>query len=281
MSLSDTDNRVPYAGDGSSTAFAWAKLLHQKADLKAVLVDDDTGAETPWVLDTDFTFAGTLTDGVYANGGTLTASVAPAVGETLILYRDPEETQETEWQDNDPDPAKTKENAFDKLTMLVIRLIERMGFSIELPVGWSGDWDSKLPYDFEAGDVIVVNETRDGWDTLSPDDLANQVVKGEMVIADSQAVAAAITDMTLDAALYSSGFFTCEFVRGTTIMGIVQLALLRLNGVWVISEGNSVGEGLHGLTFSVTETGGVAQVKYVSDASGAGTLKWKRMALDA
>ena len=88
-----------------------------------------------------------------------------------------------------------------------------------------------------------------------------------------------LTGWTLDAASYSSAMYLVEVQRSTTIFSNHFVFLKRKNGVWDLEESLFVGDDPM-ITFSVSEAGGVAQVRYTSDASGTGTIKWKRVSLN-
>ena len=71
-----------------------------------------TGVETVQVITTDYTVA-------LVGGGataTVTAVTAPASTVTWTIYRDPAQTQGTDFTDNDPLPAASIEDALDRLT---------------------------------------------------------------------------------------------------------------------------------------------------------------------
>lgn len=88
-----------------------------------------------------------------------------------------------------------------------------------------------------------------------------------------------VSGWTLDSSLYTSADYSIEVLRGTTIMGILTLAIYYLNGVWTLSEGPWNGTGDHGLTFTLSGTT-TAQVKVAADATGNGTIKAKGIRFD-
>lgn len=90
MTITTEDNIAgPYAGDGSTVAFA-TPHFQKNEDIRAILVTNSTGAETVQTLTTHYTLAGALVPA----GGTLTMVTPPAIGETLYITVDPEQTQE-------------------------------------------------------------------------------------------------------------------------------------------------------------------------------------------
>lgn len=128
MTVSTVINRVSYAGNGVSTAFAFPYPYLAKADLVALLVEDATGTSVTQALTTNYT----LTSPGPA-GGTLTMLVAPPTGYTLVIYRDPAITQTTDWTDGDNLPAASIENAMDRQTMISLRLRDLVDRSFRLP----------------------------------------------------------------------------------------------------------------------------------------------------
>lgn len=129
MTISTTDSRVEYAGNGVTTVFPIPFRFLENAHIVALLVSA-AGVPTSWALSTNYTLTGADADG----GGTLTALVAPAVGTRLVIYRDIPATQETDYISGDPFPAESHERALDKLTMLAQQDEEALDRAIKLPV---------------------------------------------------------------------------------------------------------------------------------------------------
>lgn len=128
MTLSTTTNRISYAGNGVTTAFSFPYYFLANADLVVIKRVDATGVETTQVITTNYTVAGA---GVQA-GGTVTMLVAPASGETLVIYRDPAKTQDLDLVENDPLPAEELEERLDKAMMVAQRLSDRLDRAIVL-----------------------------------------------------------------------------------------------------------------------------------------------------
>lgn len=129
MTIETTTNQVSYAGDGTSVAFSFPNYFLVDADLVVILKQDSDGSETLQTLATDYNISGA---GVIGSGGTVTFVTAPASGYTIVIYRDPALTQTTDLVENDPHPAETEERSFDKLTMIVQRLKDRLDNSLRL-----------------------------------------------------------------------------------------------------------------------------------------------------
>ena len=109
MTISTTDSRISYNGNGVTTEFSFPYRFLANGDL-VVLSVSSAGVETVKAIVTDYTVTGAGDDA----GGTVTMVVAPAVGTRLIVYRDTDIVQETDYISGDPFPAETHERALDR-----------------------------------------------------------------------------------------------------------------------------------------------------------------------
>lgn len=110
MTVSTTDNRFSYAGDGATLEFAFPRLFLSSGDLVVTLVDDMSGAATPQVLATDYSVTGAGEPG----GGTVTFITAPPTGKTVVIYRDTALIQDSEYTTGGEFPAETNEDDHDR-----------------------------------------------------------------------------------------------------------------------------------------------------------------------
>jgi hypothetical protein len=166
-----TTNRIAYAGNGVTLAFAFPYFLIQKADMKVYSYNTSTGVITgPYTHITDYTISGTAAaDGTYPSGVTVNMIVAPATGTKLVLVRDPDFLQSVHWVDADPDPSAVKELAFDKLTLEVQRLKDQMARTFQLPDGFAGTFSPVLDDDLiVANYILVIDATGAGFKLSSP-----------------------------------------------------------------------------------------------------------------
>jgi hypothetical protein len=127
MTVSTTQSRIGYNGNGATTVFAFPYRFLANTDLVVTLVRADT-TQVVQTLNTDYTVMGAGDDA----GGTVTMVVAPATGQQLIIVRAVPLTQETDYISGDPFPAETHERALDKLTMISQRLESLISRSIRL-----------------------------------------------------------------------------------------------------------------------------------------------------
>lgn len=95
-------------------------------------------------------------------------------------------------------------------------------------------------------------------------------------ILDGQA-ATNLIGQTIDFASYSSCLFDVEITRGTTVIANAPLAVQNLNGTARILLGLTLSSEVHGVTFSLSQVGLVAQLKAAtSSGPGAGKIKLTR-----
>tara|TARA_B100000927_G_scaffold162692_1_gene131101 strand:- start:18311 stop:21343 length:3033 start_codon:yes stop_codon:yes gene_type:complete len=128
MTLSTTAVKNSYAGNGSTTAFNYTFGINSITEL-TVIIRSANGTETTKNITTHYTVAD-----AGAAGGTVTftSGNTPASGETVVLIRDTNLTQETDYVANDPFPAETHEDALDKIAMQVQEIQEEVDRSIKL-----------------------------------------------------------------------------------------------------------------------------------------------------
>src|ERR1043165_1397919 len=129
MTITTTSSQITYAGDGVSLAFAYPYPFITTADLKIYLNG---------VLQVSgYSVAGLATIGGSGTfpSGTVTFTVAPGVGVTILLVGEPDQLQSTALPPNDPFPSKTVEKMIDKLTLLIQRLFGKFARAIVVPDG--------------------------------------------------------------------------------------------------------------------------------------------------
>ena len=128
MTLSTTTVKNSYSGNGSTSAFNYTFGINSTTELK-VIIRSSTGTETTKTITTHYTIAD-----AGAAGGTVTFTSGniPSSDDTVVLIRDTDLTQETDYVANDPFPAETHESALDKLQMQVQEVQEELDRSIKL-----------------------------------------------------------------------------------------------------------------------------------------------------
>jgi len=129
-------------GNGTQHSFPYGFKIFANGDLD-VIIRSSTGTETVKVLDTDYivTNAGNDSGGnVLFKFNTGTSSDAhfsssdkrPQSGETVIIRRELDITQSTDYVANDPFPAESHEDALDRLTLISQELQEQLDRSFKV-----------------------------------------------------------------------------------------------------------------------------------------------------
>ena len=115
----------PTSGDGSTTAFSYTFRILDEDDIVVTLADAD-GVETVQTLTTHYTVSGVGN----ASGGTVTMVTAPAGTETVTISRATQFTQTVDLQNRGAVAPETLEEAFDKVTLAMQDLDERLGRAV-------------------------------------------------------------------------------------------------------------------------------------------------------
>ena len=126
MTVSSTTVKNSFSGDGSTTEFTYTFPINSTAELK-VIERSSLGAETVKSLSSDYSVSDNG-----SSGGTVTFGSAPASGTSIILLRDTNLTQDTDYVANDPFPAESHETALDKLTLQQQEIQEEVNRSLKI-----------------------------------------------------------------------------------------------------------------------------------------------------
>jgi len=162
MTISTTTTRTTYNGNGVTTVFSIPFRFLVNGDIVVVSVSA-AGVETTKTLTTDYTLTGAGDDA----GGSVTMLVAPANGTRLIIYRDTDIVQETDYISGDPFPAETHERALDRLTMIAQEIGSDADRAIKVPVGDSSSLSTTLPAAADRLDKFIVFDATTGATELS------------------------------------------------------------------------------------------------------------------
>ena len=127
MTVTSTNQKVTFNGDGSTTVFAYNSKIFAQTDLVVILRVTATGTETKQFISTNYSVSGVGT----ASGGNVTMGTAPASGTTLTILRVQPNLQGLDLVPNDPFPAGNLEASLDKLTFMVQTHEEEIGRSIK------------------------------------------------------------------------------------------------------------------------------------------------------
>lgn len=125
MTIPASVSEISYQGNGVSKTFAVPFAFDVAGDLRVILRDSD-GNESS---------VSYTTTGGNGSTGTVVLPTAPAVGTTLVIYDDPEVSQQVDYLSNDGFPAETHEHALDKLTRIAKRTRKMIGRALRVPDG--------------------------------------------------------------------------------------------------------------------------------------------------
>jgi hypothetical protein len=164
MTVSSTTVKQSYSGNGSTSAFTYSFLINSTAELTVIIRTDSTGTETVKSIGTHYN----VSDSAGSGTVTFTSGNIPASGETVVLLRNTNLTQTTDYVENDPFPAESHESALDKLTLQTQELQEELDRSIKLSrtntmtsteftVGATDRADKILAFD-GSGEISVTQE---------------------------------------------------------------------------------------------------------------------------
>lgn len=184
MTVQNTTSRIEYDGNNSTVTpypITFPFLL-EPSYIKAYTTSD-TGVVVQLVLETDYTVTYEA-DGL--SGNLFTVAAVP-VTSTITIYREVDETQLTEYHENDDFPAASHERALDKLTMIAqqqSRVIDTIADESLLVSGAPGSLD---PVPFVANSVMGFGDTQPI--TYTPEELLTFLMISATVVSGSQPTA--------------------------------------------------------------------------------------------
>src|SRR5262245_267025 len=115
MTITAVVPRKAYTADGVGTAFTYPFKIIDASEIQVYV----NGV---------LTVSGYMVSGVGdPSGGSVTFTIAPSNGASIILARSTALAQNTDWTANDPDPAESKEQAFDKAMAINQEQAEALG----------------------------------------------------------------------------------------------------------------------------------------------------------
>lgn len=248
MTISTTTNRVSFAGNGSTTAFATDYKFFADGDLSVILVVDSTGVETTQTLTTHYTVAG---EGV-ATGGTVTMVTAPAVGETLVIVRAQAYTQTLDLVENDPFPSSSVEDQLDKLAIMTQQNNDEINRSVKLSDGDTTGASTVLATPVANAYIL--------WDNLGTSLTSSTTAAGQFLGGDGT-VSLPFYSFTSDA---NSGFYRIGADNVALSLGGVKSVDFLTTGTNVTGTLDASGD-VSGATFTAdgdTSAGDTASMGY-------------------
>ncbi len=157
MTISSTNSRWEYTGNGATTAFAYDNLIFDDSDLKVYV------AGTLKTLTTDYTVSGAGG----TSGGNVTFGSAPASGASVVIVRDVPATQPQDYEYRGSVSAEGLERALDRATVLIQQLKTLIARSLVLPDATTFSGDLELPSP-SASTLLGWNAAGDGLSNYTP-----------------------------------------------------------------------------------------------------------------
>ena len=237
MTVTTTTNKVSFSANGSTTVFAYNFKIFADADLTVIIRAAD-GTETTKTLTTHYTVSGAGS----SSGGnvTFTSGNTPANGETVLIKRELDVTQSTDYVANDPFPAASHEDALDRLTMIAQQQTEQIGRSIVFPdtdtaattIPNSVTRANKFLGFGSSGEVAVLSSTGTSPGSIDTGNLVDSAVTSAKIadgtiqtadIADSQITSAKIADGAVATADIANDAVTADKIADDAV-GSAQIA---------------------------------------------------------
>ena len=279
MTVSSTEPRITYTGNGSTTTFAVPFTFDSNTDLEVNVITSSTRDVVLQTLNTDYTVSGT----------DVVMTSAPSAGQTLVITLGLTFEQSTDYIANDPFPAETHENALDELAKQLKELKEDIDYRcFKLPVN---TLSSTTVTDTEIGasKVLRINASADGIELATVNSITNggdswsdAVNSNILPDTDSNYNIGALANEF--ASVYADNIYgTIQTAAQPNITSLGTLANVTIDNVTI--NGNDVSTSTGDLTFTpsgvcdfsantdhmVIPVGTTAQ-RDTSD--GAGSLRW-------
>ncbi len=177
MSISSTSNKVKYEGNGVTTEFSFSFKIFDESDLKIIKILVADGTEEELALTTDYSVDFTVGE----EGGTVTLVSTISSDYELLIKRELDLTQELVIPPGSNLPEKNFENAYDKNTMLIQQVDEKLSRAILFKEGTSlADLSFPVP---SAGKALLWNADGDG--------LENSTDEFNEIVSDAEAAQSA------------------------------------------------------------------------------------------
>jgi hypothetical protein len=314
MAITNQVSKQIYTGNGVTVNFAipFDIVSSGSAEVEVILRDETVPTAITETLQVNPTHY-TLTGGTPPINVTMVT--APSSTMKLLVRRSIDLTQPTDYLETSIFPAETHELALDRLAAqiqqineILTRVPKLSGTTLnaepEFPIQpegdvvWGWDADEETVKYFTADELfatlvgLVLLKANNLSDLTSPatalDNLGIDPFRTttEATIANNSGVAANITGMSIAGASYTSAVLYYEINRTTATDSRIAIGRLFLyrqphTGNWSLEVGEWYGQDLvipGGITFSLSQVGADAQVKYTSDnltgASYVGEIKF-------
>jgi hypothetical protein len=173
MTLSTTLTRESYPGIGVITPLQVPFAFLGPDELLVIERDNTTGALTTKTLNTDYAVAGGL-----GETGTVTPTVAIAVGKTWIILRATKRLQPTDYEEGDEFPSALAELGYDRGMMIAQELEDRINRSLRFPLADTEVIPELPSFSSRANKLLGFNGVGDPTLVAAPEDLSPITAEG-------------------------------------------------------------------------------------------------------
>lgn len=238
MTVSGTDSRERYDGNGVTVSFPITFVYGEDADINVTHIDA-LGIETAWVLD------GVGDTGFTIVSGAVVANTAPEDETELVIYRVTPITQLVDYVENRATPATVTEDTLDKLTMITQELEDASDRAMTLPVTAEESVSAELPLP-EALKLIRWNAAADALINVTSAELNGEILASSFVV-----------DKYVDGVDFTAGV-TTQLVL-TSVPGSENNTQIYFDGVY--QEKGTYSLSATTITFGSAIPGGVSGVE--------------------
>lgn len=229
MTISTTENKKVYNGDGIVVAFGFPFPFAKDTDLVVSLYDELTSIEDdPETIITDYTVSGAGNPA----GGTVTMVVAPTTDQKLIIRRVVDLTQLSKYEDYNRFPAATIVANLDNLTVMVQQLNEEIDRCQKFDASIDSSVVSAIIKGaLVAGGVPVVDDDLKGvtWVDLDANAIAAAVAS---TAADAVSTAADVVTTNADVvSTNADAVSTAADAASAAASALIATAVAKLNDI--------------------------------------------------
>lgn len=307
MSLSNLAVYAQYVSNGVLTGYSIPSALIESdtEEVKVFTRDESTDPATvaTLVAGLDYDLTGRPDPSSFHTTVTFRSGRVPASGVIIQVERElalvqPLDGLNANSQIYLPDHETAYDRAIALIQQLDFRLKRALLFNrtagilnLELPdpvpnavIGYNADGDALI--NLSATELLAIEGSLAISNNLS--DLSNVTqalinlgiapltVQNKVAFTDGQS-ATNVTGETVDGSIYTSVVYEYETIRGTTVVSTGRFSLQYKNSTWGVVDGGYEGDA-HGLSWSISQVGSVAQLRIAASSSGGGdgTIKLKK-----
>ena len=236
MTILSTITKQSFSCNGSLRDFDFTFPAVSADDIKALILDS-SGIETELTVTAQYS----VTLNPDGSGGALTTVATWAAGNTLIVYRETEHTQETEYKNNQAFDQGVLTSDLDKATMMIQEVDEKVGRALKLKK--SSALESVEVADLVAGKVLKVNSSGDGID-MGPvgDDIASAQANAEAAATardKAEEWAEAAENVEVETGKYSAKHYSAKAAESAAGVNLPSLVVGDANKILRVKDDES------------------------------------------